>query len=132
MTDCTVGADTVQRRHENSVRPPTTPKPQQQKREKQQTTKKSTDAKWHTLIDGLNKIVGDLSKDKEGEKHQKSIVKLTQQVHTLWTQVSQKKNPAQKQLSRIEKKLNNLTVGGGSMNQTKLNICGGQSSLNQT
>jgi len=108
------------------------PKPQQQKREKQQTTKESTDAKWHTLIDGLNKIVGDLSKDKEGEKHQESIAKLTRQVHTLWMQASQKKNPVQKQLSRIEKKLDNLTVGGGSMNQIKLNIRGGRSSLNQT
>jgi len=124
--------NTAQKRHENSVRPLITPKPQQQKRGKQQTTKKFTDAKWHTLIDELNKIVGDLSKDKEGEKHQKSIVKLTQQVHTLWTQASQKKNPAQKQLSRIEKKLDNLTVGEGSMNQIKLNICGGRSSLNQT
>jgi len=47
-------------------------------------------------------------------------------------QVSQKKNSVQKQLSRIEKKLNNLTVSEGSMNQTKLNIHGGQSSLNQT
>jgi len=83
MADCMVGAGTAQRRHENSVRSLTTPKPQQQKGKKQQTTKKSTDAKWHTLIDGLNKIVSDLSKDKEGEKHQKSIVKLTQQVHTL-------------------------------------------------
>jgi len=132
MADCTVGAGAAQKRHENSVRPLTTPKPQQQKRGKQQTTKKSTDAKWHTLIDGLNKIVGDLSKDKEGEKHQESIAELTQQVHTLWMQASQKKNPAQKQLSRIEKKLDNLTAGGGSMNQTKLNICGGRSSLNQT
>jgi len=127
-----VGVGAVQERHENSVRPSITPKPQQQKGGKQQTTKKSTDAKWHTLIDGLNKIAGDLSKDKEGEKHQESIAKLTRQVHTLWTQASQKKNPAQKQLSRIEEKLDNLTAGGGSMNQTKLNICGGRSSLNQT
>jgi len=132
MTDCTVGVSTVQKRHENSVRSLITLKFQQQKRRKQQITKKFTDAKWHTLIDELNKIVGDLSKDKKRKKHQKSIVKLIQQIHTLWTQVSQKKNSAQKQLSRIEKKLNNLTVSENSMNQIKLNIHERQSSLNQT
>jgi len=77
MTDCTVSVSAVQKRHENSVRPSIMPKPQQQKRKKQQTTKKFTDAKWHTLIDELNKIMGDLSKDKKGKKHQKSIAKLT-------------------------------------------------------
>jgi len=83
MTDCTVGVSTVQKRHENSVRSLITLKFQQQKRRKQQITKKFTDAKWHTLIDELNKIVGDLSKDKKRKKHQKSIVKLIQQIHTL-------------------------------------------------
>jgi len=77
MADCTGGAGTVQRRCENSVRPLVTPKPQHQKKGKQQTIKKLTDAKWHILIDELNKIVSDLLKDKEEKKHQKSIVKLT-------------------------------------------------------
>jgi len=76
MADCTVSVGAAQRRHENSVRSLITLKPQQQKGRKQQITKEFTDAKWHTLIDGLNKIVGDLSKDKKGEKHQKSIVEL--------------------------------------------------------
>jgi hypothetical protein len=132
MADCTGGAGAAQGRRENSARPLVTPKPQHQKGGKQQTTKEPTDAKWHILIDGLNKIAGDLSKDKEGEKHQESIAELTRQVHDLWTQANQKENPAQKQLSRIEEKLDNLTVGGGSMNQTQLNIRGGRSSLNQT
>jgi len=83
MTDCTVSVSAAQRRHENSVRSLITLKFQQQKKKKQQITKKFTDAKWHTLIDELNKIMGDLSKDKKREKHQKSIVKLTQQIHTL-------------------------------------------------
>jgi len=83
MTDCTVSVSAVQKRHKNSVRSLITLKSQQQKRKKQQIIKKFTDAKWHTLIDELNKIMSDLSKDKKRKKHQKSIVKLTQQIHTL-------------------------------------------------
>jgi len=130
MADCTVSVSTVQRRHKNFVRLLITLKFQQQKRKKQQITKKFTDAKWHTLIDRLNKIVSDLSKDKKKKKYQKSIEKLIWQIHTFWMQVSQKKNSVQKQLSRIKKKLNNLTVSENSMNQIKLNICEEQSSLN--
>ena len=132
MADRTEGAGVAQERCENSVRPPTTLKPQQQKGGKQQKPKEPTDAKWHTLVDGLNKIAGDLSKDKEGEKHQESILELTRQVHALWTQVNQKENPAQNQLSRIEQKLDNLTVGGDSMNQAQMSMRGGRGSMNQT
>jgi len=71
-----MNVDAVQRRHENSVRSLITPKPQQQKGGKQQITKKFTNVKWHTLIDELNKIVSDLSKDKKRKKHQKSIAEL--------------------------------------------------------
>jgi len=63
MADCTGGAGAAQRRHENSVRPLVMLKPQHQKEEKQQTIKEPTDAKWHILIDRLNKIVSDLLKD---------------------------------------------------------------------
>ena len=119
-------------RCENSAEPPTTPKPQQQKKEKQQLIKEPTDAKWHTLIGRLNEIAGDLSKIKEGEKHHENISEVTRQLHALWTQESQKENLVQKRLLRIEEKLDSLAGGGGSTNQTQLNMRGGRASVNQT
>lgn len=132
MVDRTGGTSEALGRCENSVRPLTTLKTQQQKEGKQQKIREPTDAEWQTLIDGLNKVAGDLSKDKEGEKHQERISELTRQVHTLWTRSSQKEDPAQNQLSRIEEKLDNLAAGGGSMKQAQLNMRGGQGSMNQT
>jgi len=68
---------TLQRRCENSVMPQTMLKPQQQKGEKQQTIIEITDAEWHTLINKLNNLAGDLSKTEDKEKYQKEIKNIT-------------------------------------------------------
>ena len=57
-----VSADESQERCENPAMPSTTLKPQQQKGEKQQTTMENVNAEWHTIIDRLNELAGDLSK----------------------------------------------------------------------
>jgi len=76
---------------------------------------------------------GDLSKTEEGGKHQAKIVDVSQHVRALWTRTNRSKDPAQKQLSRIEEKLDNLVGGRGSMNHTRLDkLLGGRSSMNQT
>jgi len=45
-------------------------------------------------------------------------------------QANRSKDPAQRQLSRIEEKLNNLAESSGSMNQAQLNMQGGRSPAN--
>jgi uncharacterized coiled-coil DUF342 family protein len=70
---------------------------------------KTADADWHTLINKLNELADDLSKLKEADQQLNKMLKTTQQTRALWMQVNWSKNSVQKQLSRIEKKLNNLT-----------------------
>jgi len=57
--------------------PQTMLKPQQQKGEKQQTIIEITDAEWHTLINKLNNLAGDLSKTEDKGKYQKEIKNIT-------------------------------------------------------
>jgi len=80
----------------------------------------------------LTELAGDLSKFKEAGQQQDKVSDVTWCVRALWTQANRSKNSVQKQLSRIEEKLDNLTVSGGSMNQAQLNVRGGRGSTNQT
>jgi len=125
-----VGADGSQGRCENPAMPSTTLKPQQQKGGKQQTTMENADAEWHTIIDRLNELAGDLSKLKEAGQQQDTVSDVTRRVRALWMQANRSKDPAQRQLSRIEEKLDNLAESSGSMNQAQLNMRGGRSPAN--
>ena len=72
-----VGADGSQERCENPAMPSTTLKPQQQKGGKQQTIMENVDAEWHTIIDRLNELAGDLSKLKEAGQQQDTVSDVT-------------------------------------------------------
>jgi len=70
--NCAEGGGSSQREGENSASLSHTPKPQQQKGEKQQNAAESTDAEWHTLIDRLNELTGDLQRLKEKDNMEMS------------------------------------------------------------
>ena len=125
-----MSTDELQERYKNSVMLSIMSKPQQQKNEKQQIIMKTVNAEWHTIINRLNELADGLLKFKEAGQQQNQMSDVTQWVRVLWMQANQSKNSVQKQLLRIEKKLNNLTEKDDSMNQTQLNIQEEQSSVN--
>jgi len=77
VMSCMVGTDESQGRCENPAMLSTMLKPQQQKGGKQQTTMKNVDAEWHTIINRLNELAGDLSKLKEAGQQQNTVSDVT-------------------------------------------------------